>query len=564
MLFLAGTFACFGCRTSNEPPYKITQSLVEDSAMVVAEHPLAAKVGLDILRQGGNAVDAAIASQFALAVVYPRAGNIGGGGFMVIRMNDGETAALDYREKAPLAAHRDMYLDEEGAVVEMRSQEGHLAVGVPGTVAGMALAFEKYSRLKDWKKLLQPAINLAEKGFLITQSEAGRLNKNKADFKKYNRFPGPLVKDGEWKMNDRLVQKDLARTLERIRDQGKAGFYEGETADKIVAEMQRGKGLITLQDLKGYEAKWRKPIIGNYKNYRFVSMSPPSSGGIVLMQLLGQLEKYPLSKYGFQSVEAVHLIAEAERRSFADRSKYMGDADFYHVPVDSLLDSLYLASRWLDFDPTKASLSTLDSTTSNKQDLDTYETTHTSIIDDEGNAVAVTTTLNLNYGSKVIVEGAGFLLNDEMDDFSAKPGVPNFFGLVGTEANAIQPGKRMLSAMTPTIVEKDGKLFMVLGAPGGPTIITAVLQTFLNVVEFGMPLDKAVAAPRFHHQYLPDEIKTEDGAIDTLVRKRLWEMGHHLRDIGNMALVKAIQVLPDRKLHGAGDPRNADDHAEGY
>jgi gamma-glutamyltranspeptidase/glutathione hydrolase len=546
-----------------KPPYEIVQSSVEDSAMVVAEHPLAAMAGEEILLAGGNAVDAAIASQFALAVVYPRAGNIGGGGFMVIRLADGTSAALDYREKAPAAAHRDMYLDGEGNVLESVSKEGHLSVGVPGTVAGMELAFQKYSKLKDWKKLLEPAIRFAKNGFAITQAEAERFNEYKEKFQQMNPDARPFVKDTPWKMNDLLKQPELAHTLELIAEKGASGFYQGETAARIVAEMKRGGGLITLEDLKNYEAKWRTPIIGNYKDYRIITMPPPSSGGIVLMQILTMLEKFPLSAYGFQSAKSVHAIVEAERRAYADRAKYLGDSDFYPVPVDSLLQPDYLSTRIHDFDSTKATSSgTLGPQV--KIGVETFETTHTSIVDYEGNAVSVTTTLNLNYGSKVIVQGAGFFLNDEMDDFSAKPGVPNYFGLVGAEANAIQPGKRMLSSMTPTVVEKNGKLFMVLGAPGGSTIITAVMQTLLGVSDYGMSLDEAVWAPRFHHQWLPDVITCEHNAIDTTVRKQLWSMGHKLENVDRMALIKAIQVMPDGKLHGVGDNRNPDDHAEGF
>ena len=555
---------CSACRNRPvTPPYDIAQSVIEDSVMVVAEHPLAAMAGEDILRKGGNAVDAAIASQFALAVVYPRAGNIGGGGFMVIRLNNGETASLDYREKAPGAASPDMYLDSLGNVIESISKEGHLASGVPGSVAGMEAAFKKYSRLKDWKMLLEPAIRYASEGFLLTELEAKRLNEYKELFLKYNADAKPFVRSGAWKMGDRLVQKELAHTLELIRDQGAAGFYQGETADDIVAEMKRGGGLITHEDLKNYEAKWRDPILGRYKNYNIITMPPPSSGGVALMQLLGMLEQFPLGEYGFQSAKSVHVIAEAERRVFADRAKYMGDNDFYPVPVDSLLKQDYLAGKMSSFNPEKATLS--DSVGNRvKIGVETFETTHTSIVDEEGNAVSVTTTLNLNYGSKVIVQGAGFFLNDEMDDFSAKPGVPNYFGLIGAEANAIEPGKRMLSSMTPTIVEKDGRLFMVLGAPGGSTIITSVLQTILNVTDYGMTLDQAVGASRFHHQWLPDIITCERDAIDTLVRKQLWEMGHQLENVDRMALIKAVIVLPDGRLQGVGDKRNADDHAEGF
>jgi gamma-glutamyltranspeptidase / glutathione hydrolase len=564
LLLVAGLCFFTACRQPQQPPYKIVQSATAGSAMVVAGHPLAAKVGAEIMKAGGNAVDAAIATQFALAVVHPRAGNIGGGGFMVIRLANGEKAALDYREEAPAAAHRDMYLDSLDNVIPGISREGHLSVGVPGTVAGMAAAFEKYSRLKDWKELLQPAIDLADNGYAITESEADRLNYYQDIFLKNNVDGKPFVTGGEWNMGGKLVQKDLARTLERIRDEGLAGFYEGETANLLVAEMQRGNGLITFEDLKNYRVKWKAPIEGDYKEYHVITMPPSSSGGIALVQLLTILENYPLSYYGFQSAEAVHAIAEAERRVFADRAKFLGDDDFYPVPEDTLLDEHYLASRMTDFNPAVATRS--DSVQSGNFSLrvESFETTHTSVIDGAGNAVSVTTTLNLNYGSKVIVAGAGFFLNDEMDDFSAKPGVPNYFGLIGAGANAIEPGKRMLSSMTPTIVEKNGRLFMAVGAPGGSTIITAVLQTILNVTDFGMSMEDAVTAPRFHHQWLPDEIRVEEKAIDTLIRKELWDMGHHLRAVDRMAVIKAIQVMPDGTLSGAGDWRNPDDHVEGY
>ena len=552
------------CRSEHrKPPYDIVQSAIEDTCMVVAEHPLAAKVGVEILRAGGNAVDAAISSQFALAVVYPRAGNIGGGGFMVIRLANGESAALDYRERAPAAAHRDMYLDSSGAVIEWLSKEGHLSVGVPGTVAGMEAAFNKYSKLKNWSQLLAPAIQLAEEGFKITATEAERLNEYKVQFQKQNENAKPFVRTLPWKMGDLLVQTDLAATLKRISQHGAKGFYEGETAELIVAEMQRGKGLISLEDLQNYKAIWRQPIITQHKEYNIITMPPSSSGGVALSQILGMIEPYPIKEYGFHSAKAVHLITEAERRVYADRSEYLGDSDFYPVPIDSLLNDNYLAMRMADFDENKATGS-VSVHSGNFNQVESFETTHTSIVDGEGNAVSVTTTLNLNYGSKVIVNGGGFFLNDEMDDFSAKPGVPNFYGLLGAEANAIQPGKRMLSSMTPTILTKDNQLFLVLGAPGGSTIITAVLQTILNVTEYNMPLDQAVAAPRFHHQWLPDMIMVEPTAIDTVERQKLWDMGHILLGVGRMALVKAVQVLPGGKLHGAGDPRNEDDHAEGY
>lgn len=555
----------YSCRESKvEQLYDIQKSVIGDSAMVVSPHPLGSKVGAEILKNGGNAVDATIAVQFAIAVVYPRAGNIGGGGFMVIRTNEGKAATLDYREKAPLAATHDMYLDDNGDPIDSLSRFGHLAVGVPGTVAGMVAAHEKYGLKENWGDLVQPAIDLAAKGFKITAAEADRLNQFREKFLQINRTGKPFVKElGEWREGDFLVQPDLAKTLERIRDNGKAGFYEGETADKLVAEMQRGGGLITHEDLKKYDAIWREPVDDYYKDYRVITMPPPSSGGIALMQLLNIVEDYPVADWGFHSPDAVHLMAEAMRRVYADRAEYLGDSDFYPVPKDSLLNEEYLAARMSNFVMDKATPSdTILAGTFNLPDR--FETTHTSVVDQYGNATSVTTTLNLNYGSKVIVEGAGFLLNDEMDDFSAKPGVPNFFGLIGNEANAIVPEKRMLSSMTPTIIEKDEKLFMVLGTPGGSTIITSVFQTFINVAEFDMNLEEAINANRFHHQWLPDQIRYEKDGLDSLTVLELEKRGHKLSEGNRIGLMKAIHVLPDGKLHGVGDRRNPDDHAEGF
>lgn len=554
----------FSCRKSKVVPiYDIQKSVISEEAMVVSAHPLSSKVGSDIMKKGGNAVDAIIGVQFALAVVYPRAGNIGGGGFMVIRTKDGKAASLDYREKAPLAATNDMYLDENGDPIDSLSRMGHLAVGVPGTVAGMIEAHQKYGQIGDFKELIQPAIDLAKNGFKITITEANRLNEYQDRFKAVNKTGKPFVKNEEWKEGDIFVQHDLSKTLERIRDNGKAGFYEGETADKLVAEMERGGGLITHEDLKKYDAIWRDPVDDYYKDFRIITMPPPSSGGIALMQLLNIVEDYPVNDWGFQSPKSIHLMAEAMRRVYADRAEYLGDTDFYPVPKDSLLNEEYLDARMANFEMNKATPS--DTIYAGDFNLpEHFETTHTSVVDSEGNAASVTTTLNLNYGSKVVVEGAGFLLNDEMDDFSAKPGVPNYFGLIGNEANAIQPEKRMLSSMTPTIVEKDNKLFMVVGAPGGSTIITAVFQTFINVAEYNMDLKDAVHANRFHHQWLPDEIKMEEGCIDSLTRHALIAKGHHFNEVKRLAVIKAILALPNGKLHGVGDWRNPDDHAEGY
>lgn len=550
-------------QVASEEKIEIVQSKVSENAMVVSAHHLATKVGNDILRKGGNAIDATIAVQFALAVVYPRAGNIGGGGFMVIRTKDGKYDSIDYREKAPKASTRDMYLDSLGNVIPGLSRNGHLAVGVPGTVDGLFEVHKEYGQLDDFKELIQPAIDLAENGFLLTPMEIERLNRFKKDFQKYNSTPNPFLKETPWIEGDRLVQKELAHTLSLIRDNGRAGFYQGETADKIVAEMKSGNGIITHDDLVSYHAKWRTPLVGDYKNYKVISMAPPSSGGIALLQLLKIVEDYPLSTYGFQSKEAMHLMIEAERRVYSDRAKHLGDSDFYNVPQDSLLNKDYIQERMKDFNANKATPSDMVAAGNFAVPMESFETTHTSVVDADGNAVSTTTTLNSNYGSKVIVDGAGFFLNNEMDDFSAKPGVPNQFGLVGNEANAIEPEKRMLSSMTPTIVEKDGKLFMVLGAPGGSTIITAVFQVFINVVEFGMPLDEALFAKRFHHQWLPDVVMYENGGLTEESKQSLIDLGHSIRDVKYMALVKAVHVKPDGTLHGVGDNRS-EDHAEGY
>jgi len=564
IVFLIISLCClFSCQTSAvKHPYEIEQSSIASKAMVVSAHPLATKTGLQILQKGGNAIDASIAVQFALAVVYPRAGNIGGGGFMVVRTADGQYNSLDYREKAPKSASKDMYLDSLGNVIPGLSVYGHLAAGVPGTVDGLIEAHKKYGSL-DFKELIQPAIDLATNGFKLSPKEVARFNKFQEDFKKYNTTQPVFVKEIPWKVGDLLVQQELAHTLSLIRDKGKAGFYEGIIANKIIAEMKTGKGLISYEDLQSYRSKWRTPVTGAYKNYTIISMPPPSSGGIALLQLLKLVEPYPLSEYGFQSTKAIHTMVEAERRVYADRAKYLGDNDFYHVPQDTLLNKQYLAARMKDFSTDTATASNAIAAGNFALAMESFETTHTSIVDEAGNAVSLTTTLNFNFGCKVVVAGAGFFLNNEMDDFSAKPGVPNQFGLIGNEANAIAPEKRMLSSMTPTIIEKDGDLFMVIGSPGGSTIITAVFQVFLNVSEFGMSLEDALYAKRFHHQWLPDLIMYEKQGLDNSIQEELKQMGHQFKEVDYIALVKAIQVLPDGQLNGVGDNRS-EDHAEGY
>ncbi|WP_273444941.1 gamma-glutamyltransferase [Neolewinella agarilytica] len=548
------------CREEPKINYSATKTADFSTAAVAGPHPLATKVALKVLQNGGNAIDAAVAMQFAMAVVYPRAGNIGGGGFLVYRDADGNSEALDYREQAPAAADRDMYLDEEGNVVQGLSTRGHLAVGVPGTVAGIAEMHRKHGS-RPWKDLVGYSIDLAMNGYRLSQSEVGRIKRYHDDFAEFNKstpFSDTTVVEGSL-----IVQPALAATLRRIRDKGAAGFYKGKTAELIVKEMKSGGGLITLEDLANYKPAWREPISKDYKEYRIISMPPSSSGGLCLAQMVEMLEPYPLSDWGFQSTPAVHTTVEAMRRAYADRAEYMGDSDFYPVPLDSLLDDDYLAGRMNDF--REDSAGTSDAIVAGLEAVrESYETTHISIIDAAGNAVSITTTLNGNFGSKVMVDEGGFFLNNEMDDFSAKPGVPNMFGLIGKEANAIMPGKRMLSSMTPTIVEKDGELFLVLGAPGGSTIITAVLQTFLNVTEYGMPLAEAVNAPRFHHQYLPDVIVHEADALGNGVKEDLEKMGHQFRETKYMAVIKALQRLPDGTIVAAADRRNPDDDVKGY
>lgn len=531
------------------------------NGLVVTAHPEASNVGLQILKAGGNAVDAAVAVQFALAVVYPNAGNIGGGGFMVYRDVDGEFAALDFREAAPAAANRDMYLDESGNPIVDLSLRGQLASGVPGVVDGMVRAHERFGKL-DWAALVKPAVDLAQKGFPLTAMQARELNSRKESFTKYNPLGTAFVREVEWTEGDTLVQPELAHTLSLIAERKRAGFYEGEVADRIVEEMNRGNGIISYDDLKRYEAKWREPVASTYRGYRVVSMPPPSSGGIALISMLKSVEAFPLSRWGFQQDSTMRVMIEAERRVYADRATHLGDPDFYDVPQDMLIDSAYNADRMRNMSFSHASFSS-DIHAGSLPQPEHEETTHFSIVDQEGNAVSLTTTINGSYGSHVVVAGAGFLLNNEMDDFSVKPGAPNMYGLIGGTANAIEPGKRMLSSMTPTILEKDGELFLVVGTPGGSTIMTSVFQTILNVVDFGMNMQEAVSAPRFHHQWLPDEVAAEKEAIDPAVRRSLSGSGYKLVDRRAIGRVDAILVLPDGSLQGGADPRG-DDKAMGY
>jgi len=565
-LFLLPVLFEISCSTTKTPTtlvdqykYDTQKKVICENGAVVSAHPLASKVGLAVLKMGGNAVDAAIATQLALAVVYPNAGNIGGGGFMVARLKEGKLVAIDYREKAPGNAHRDMYLNATGEPQLQLSQNGHLSSGVPGTIAGL-FESSKYAKL-SFDKLIQPAIDLAEKGFILSDREAKAFNSLKEQFEKYNTQTPVFVKNISWKGGDTLFQKDLAETLKRIKKKGAKGFYEGETARLIVEEMKRGKGIITLDDLKNYKAALREPHVFDYKGYKIVGMPMPSSGGLLLHQMLKMIEDKPIASYGFHSPEAVQLMVEAERRAYADRAQYMGDADFFKVPVSKLTSEKYLKERMADFVPGKAS----NSEQVKPGDIpaaESEETTHLSVIDKDGNAVAVTTTLNNSYGSKTVVGGAGFILNDEMDDFSVKPGVPNMYGAVGGEANAIMPGKRMLSSMTPTLVLKDGMPYLVVGTPGGTTICTSVFQTIVNIIDFNMSTEDAVWKPKFHHQWLPDKVDLEKGFPDN-TRKALEEMGYKIVERSGIGRTEVIKVLANKKFEAVADNRG-DDSAEGW
>ncbi len=621
-VFLLFFVLFFSCKTNQNldktelrPSLKSVYPFVEtnkngitgENGMVVSAHPLSSKIGLEILKKGGNAFDAAIAVKFALAVAYPRAGNIGGGGFAILRLKNGESIALDFREIAPLSSTTNMYLDKDKNPLPNLSQEGHLSVGVPASVAGMVELFEKYgSKNLTWEELIEPSIQLAKNGVLLTENEANKLNQYQTEFEKWNTNEScPFIYDGnssnntdsvnqKWRKGNTIIQKQLAETLTRIKKDQRDGFYKGKTAELLLKEINKGKGIITQKDLDDYKPIWRQPIAqtiylsdlgsndknnkGNSDNktaYTILSMPPPSSGGIALAQLMQGATSYinqnrstpNLLPSKHNSAATLHILTELERRVYADRATYLGDPDFYDVPQKMLLDSVYNAKRNSTISLFKKTLS--DSIKEGKvKVIESMETTHFSITDKEGNAISLTTTLNGNYGSKVMVSEAGFFLNNEMDDFSIKAGFPNQFGLVGAEANKIEANKRMLSSMTPTIIEKyntetkQNDLFMVVGTPGGSTIITTVFQVILNATVFEMDIQDAINANRVHHQWLPDEVYYEN--LPDSVISRLELLGHKLKKVSQIGKVEAILVLPNKTYIGAADYLRGDDTAFGY
>lgn len=531
------------------------------NGIVVSAHPLATAAGLDVLKAGGNAFDAAVTLNMALAVTYPRAGNIGGGGFMVYRKANGEIGSLDYREKAPEDALHDMYLNTDGEVVDNLSRQGALSIGVPGTVAGMVALHEKFGKL-EWASLLKPSIELALNGFAVSEQQAKTLNRFQETFTKVNSGDIYLSKIDGWKKGDIIKSTELGKTLELIAKEKSKGFYEGQIAEDIVSTVKAHGGIITLNDLANYQAVWRKPIIGSFKGYEVISMAPPSSGGIALIQLLKGFEMLQGDTLPHNSALYIHLLTELERRVYADRAEYLGDPDFYPVPEEKILDPIYLQNRFADISMQKATPSS-EIKEGKVEVIESFETTHFEIVDRWGNAVSITTTLNGYFGSKLLTQKSGIMLNNEMDDFSVKPGVPNQFGLVGSEANQIEPEKRMLSSMTPTIVLKNDSLVLLTGTPGGATIINTVFQTILNSLVYKMDVQQAVNVTKEHSQWLPDKIYFETGKMPETRRDSLTNMGHELFATPRLGKMKLI-LIKDGFMIGAGDTLRGDPPAMGY
>ena len=541
----------------NPYQYTVVKEQAFQKAAVTSAHPIASMVGAAIMKDGGNAFDAAIAIQFTLAVVFPGAGNIGGGGFLLSRNKDGVLMGIDYREAAPSKASRDMYLDENGNPIEGMSRSGASASGVPGSVAGMFSA-HPYAKL-PMKTLLQPAYELEANGYVITEREARGLNGERKNFIKNSAQACAFTRKENWKAGDTLYQPELAATILRIQQKGKAGFYEGETAAMIVEEMKNSKGLISLEDLKKYTPQFRKPVEFDYRGHHIISFAPPSSGGILIAQMMQMIAPYPLTVMGVNSFESVSLMVEAQRRAYADRAEHMGDPDFWKVPTKTLTSNAYAQDRMKDFQPGVAG---------NSKNIlagvakESEQTTHFSVIDESGNMVSVTTTLNDTYGNKTIVGGAGFLLNNEMDDFSIKPGVPNMYGALGGEANAIQPGKRMLSSMTPTLVTKNNQPYITIGTPGGTTIPNQVYEGLVNVIDHKMSLKAAIDAPRFHHQHIPDNVSVEADFPEQTINA-LKEKGYTIVKRGAFGRMDGVMILPNGNRVAAGDKRG-DDSVAGY
>ncbi|MCB9208191.1 MAG: gamma-glutamyltransferase [Ignavibacteriales bacterium] len=557
--FTTAVILLFSFLFSNNLSAQIARPIKAKQGMVVSACSLASEVGINILKKGGNAVDASVAVGFALAVTYPYAGNLGGGGFMVIHLNDGKNTSIDYREKAPSTAHKDMYLDKDGNYLSELSQSGITSVGVPGSVAGLIFALDKYGTMK-LEEVISPAIDLAINGFILDESDVRSFNYYKDEFEKYSSSKKIFLKDKErFEEGDLFVQKDLAFTLEQIRTNGKDGFYKGKVADLFITQVEELNGYITHEDLEKYAPIEREPILGMYRDHKIVSMGPPSSGGIALVELLNILENFSFEKQDWNSSSYINKLVETMKYVYADRTYHLGDEDFYLVPKEKLTSKEYAKSifeKLTDYAIPSEKITTQIPVETNES----TETTHYSVYDKYGNAVSVTTTINSGFGSKIVVDGAGFLLNNEMDDFSSKPGEPNQFGLLGGKANSIEAGKRMLSAMTPTIVLKDDKPFVIVGSPGGSTIITVVLQVIINVIDFGMNIQEAVNAPRIHHQWMPDIIYLEEFAVNKDVYENLEKMGYSFGDRNKTfrVLGSAQSIMIDgENIYGAPDPRRS-------